>query len=170
MSAKPGARAKLREAARSVSTICSLSMVVEFAAVGGGNLHGIQSFARGRVRMGWNTLGVGRGQILTNTEHMRMINGIPLEALVTQLLRNPYLLGVVALGEGGERAAPTPHPSVPGAKPASGEEAGTQNPQVILWQTDKSLAPARWLLMEFADQGRLIVSRPNPPGLLFMGR
>lgn len=102
------------------------------------------------------------GQILTNTEHMRMMNGIPLEALVTQLLRSPYLLGVVALSEGGEPGAPSHYPPAAGAMPATFQEAGIQNPQVILWQTDKSQAPARWLLMEFADQGRLIVSRPHP--------
>lgn len=90
---------------------------------------------------------------------MRFINRIPLEALITQLLRNPHLLGVIALSEAEDTTAPAPATRQVVLE-ASSKEAGTCIPQVILWEAGKPPPPVRWLLMEFADQGRLIVRTP----------
>eukprot|EP00884_Botryococcus_braunii_P009172 jgi/Botrbrau1/18256/Bobra.0894s0002.1 len=93
-------------------------------------------------------------KVVTNTDHIRFINGIPLEALITQLLRNPHLLGVIALSEAEGAVAAGLAPEV--TVEASSSKPATCMPHLILWEPGKAQPAVRWLLMEFADQGRLI--------------
>lgn len=130
-------------------------------------------------------------KVVTNTEHMRLINGMPLEAVVTQVLRHPCLLSVIALSgqpaaappadagreagggaaaagggpapDGSLLTAAEPSAELSGGGGGSGSAALPRN--ILLWDRERKGPQARWLMMEYADGGRLSVSFLPPLSL-----